>query len=66
MPLMVLNGPPTKTRVPLSDTSIAYTSALAFGFHGSRSPWISRTAPRRLRTVPSILPNAPPMNTLLP
>ena len=40
----MLNGPPTKTWVPLSDTSIAYTSLLAFGFHGSRSPWISRTA----------------------
>jgi hypothetical protein len=58
--------PPTKTRLPLSATSIAKTSSSASGSHGSRTPVFRVTAARWLRSWLSTRPKEPPKYTLLP
>jgi hypothetical protein len=49
-----------------SAASIAYTSASAFGFHGSRAPVTVLIAAARFRATPLTRPKEPPKYRLVP
>ena len=65
-PPIRVNPPPTKTREPSVDTSIACTSSSASGSQGSSAPLVIVTAATRLRACLSTAPNDPPRYTVVP